>query len=182
MGRPSGCGRKADAVATTEEMRNAYAIVGELVLIASALDYQLNRICISVLALIEAPMLEPVIATIDSSRKIEILKIYAAKIADPGWRKGLSDHVTAVEAVNKARNIAAHSVMTFEGGRHVLSSPAAAKLLKTIDLTTKTARKVDIAELQNAIRKGEAALGSGENLLENFRRLNAERERRIGLK
>ena len=161
-----------------DEAKRAYAIVGELVLIASALDHQLNHICISVLALTESPMLESVVASIDSARKIEILRGYATKITSAQWKMGLKDHADAVEAVNRARNIAAHSVMLFEDGKPVLHSPAAAKLFKAIDLKSKTAAKTNIGTLERAIRKAEVALSSGGNLLKNFERVAAERERR----
>lgn len=158
-----------------EETRRACAIVGELVLIASALDHQLNRICISVLALTESPMLGPVVASIDSTRKIEILKAYATKITAPEWMKALKAHAEAVEDVNRLRNTATHSVLSFQGGKAVLSSSSAAKLFRSINLTTKTAEKVSFSKLEAAIKKGEAALGTGVDLLENFERVAAER-------
>ena len=161
-----------------KKVRRACAIVGELVLIASALDHQLNHICISVLALTQSPMLEPVVASLDSARKVEILKAYASKITAIEWKKALKAQAEAVEKVNRSRNIAAHSVMSFENGEPVLTSPAAAKLFKSIDLATKTAEKIRFTELEEAIKGAEAALGSGMKLLENFSRVEAERKRR----
>lgn len=161
-----------------EETKRAYALVGELVLIAAALDQQLNRICIAVLALVDSPMLEPLVASVDSARKIEILKAYATKITAKQWKKGLNDHARAVEAVNRWRNIAAHSVMAFDNGKAVLEAPAAAKIIKTLDLTTKKAEKVDLGKLEDAIHKGEAAYNAGITLLQNFERVRAARARR----
>jgi hypothetical protein len=157
-----------------EEAQRAYAIVGELILIASALDNQLNRICISALSLTESPMLEPVVASLDSARKIEILKAYASNLTAMDWKKGLKAHAEAVEVVNRARNIAAHSVMSFRDGKITLHSPAAAKLLKSIDIASKTADRVDIQELAAAIKNGEVALGSGIDLLGKLERVAAE--------
>jgi len=160
-----------------EETKRACAVVGELILITSALDNQLNQVCISVLALADSPMLEPLVASIDSARKVELLKAYASKITSAAWKKGLKDHAEAVEVVNRARNVAAHSTLSFQDGRAALHSIAAAKLFKSIDLKTKTTERIDLSELEKAIRKGEATLASGVNLLENFKRIAAERER-----
>lgn len=161
-----------------EAYREMYAAVGELVLIATALDHQLNHVCIALFELPVAPMVEPVVASLNSPRKIEMIKARAALINAPDWKKGFKSHVEAVEAVNRARNSAAHSVMSTRDGRPVLASPAAAKLLKTIDLKTKTTSVIVLEDLRSSIRRGEAALGSGQNLLDNLERLRAERQRR----
>ena len=161
-----------------EAVHRACAIVGELVLIASALDVQVNHVCISVLALTNSPMLEPIVATIDSPRKIEILRAYAAKIDAPQWRSALKKYVKSVEAVNKSRNIAAHSVISFQDGEAVLTSPAAAKLLKSINLADRTGEKLSFTKLERAIRKAEETLGTGVNLIANFDRVAEERARR----
>ena len=51
--------------------KEAYATVGELVLIASALDDLLNE---TVLDLGQAVLIVPVVATLEAVRKIELLK------------------------------------------------------------------------------------------------------------
>lgn len=163
---------------TEATARHAYSVVGELVLIASALDSQLNKICIATLDLKASVLLEPAIGSIDSARKIEILKTYASKLKAAGWKKGIIKHAEAVENINRWRNIAAHSVISFHRGRVALISPAAAKLLRSIDIASKSASKVDLEDLEQAIRRAEAALGSGENLLKNLERVNQERDRR----
>lgn len=165
-----------------EEARRACEIVGELVLIASALDHQLNHICISVLSLVESPLLESVVASIDSARKIEILKAYAGKITAQEWKKAIKAHAEAVEEVNRLRNTAAHSVLSFRNGKSVLSSPSAVKLLKSIDIATRTAELVSLDKLAAAIKKGEAAHASGVKVLENFQRVAAERKKRFPAK
>jgi hypothetical protein len=170
---------RAKSITTEDdEIRRAFGIVGELVLMASALDYQLNQICISVLPLTPSPMLEPVVASIDSSRKVEILKAYASKIRAPDWKKAIRSHAKAVEEVNRWRNIAAHSVMSVRAGRPVLFSPAAAKLFRAIDLSSKTAERIDLARLEQAIITAEKAHAGGVNLLQNFDRVATERARR----
>lgn len=161
--------------AERQEARRACAIVGELVLTASALDHQLNRICISALALVECPMLEPMVASLDSARKIEILRAFSTKIAAPQWRKAIRDHAETVEKVNRARNTAAHSVLSFQKEKAVLSSPAAAKLLRSIDLTTMSADRISLGKLEAATRAAEKALGVGENLLMNLRLVATKR-------
>src|SRR5260370_35977333 len=46
--------------------RAAYGVVGELVLLATALDHQLNHVLIQVLHLVDSPMLEAVVATLET--------------------------------------------------------------------------------------------------------------------
>jgi DNA-binding XRE family transcriptional regulator len=81
---------QADSVAT-ERFRAAYAVVGELVLLTTALDHQLNHILIQVLHLADSPMLEAVIATLDINRKIEMLKARAKHISSATWKKKSTD-------------------------------------------------------------------------------------------
>jgi hypothetical protein len=50
---------------------------------------------------------------------------------------------------------------------------AAAKLLKGIDIESKSLRSTTINELKEAIKVGEATLGMGVDLEENFKRFNA---------
>ena len=164
-----------------EAYREMYAAVGELVLIATALDFQLNQICIALFELPAAPMVEPVVASLNSSRKIEMIKARAAHFSAKDWKQGLKSHVEAVEAVNRARNNAAHSVISIRDGRPVLTSPAAAKLLKTINLATKKAEVIQTEDLRSSIQRGEAALGSGQSVLENLEKLRDVRQRRAGL-
>jgi hypothetical protein len=67
--------------------RAAYGAVGELVLLATALDHQLNHVLIQVLHLADSPMLEGVVATLDAVRKIEMLKERSKFIAQARWQK-----------------------------------------------------------------------------------------------
>lgn len=55
--------------------------MGELVLIANALDYQLNHVLIEILHLTDSPMLEAVVATLVTVNKIEMLKERSKHIA-----------------------------------------------------------------------------------------------------
>lgn len=164
-----------------DEHRRAYALVGELVLLASALDYQLNHVLIAMLGLEPSPMLEPVVASLDSNRKIAILKQFAGTIKAKQWTDALKLHLNKVDDVNRVRNLAAHNLLTFEDGVHGLWSPAATKLLASIDFMKRAPKKIPLARVEEAVRKGEVALGSGQNLIENLARVNAERQRRKGL-
>jgi hypothetical protein len=158
--------------------KDAYATVGELILITNALDYQLAEVVINVLNLGSALMLMPVIATLDPSRKVEILKGWAAHISQPEWKKGVIKFVEKVERVLKYRNIACHTQPILENGEWTLKPFAAAKLLKNIDIKSKTLKAVTIKELREAVSIAESALGTGVNLVENFQRANAELAKR----
>jgi hypothetical protein len=64
----------------TPDHSKTYAVVGELVMVANAIDHLLSNVLITVLSLETSPLLEPVIATLDPSRKIEMLKNRAKHI------------------------------------------------------------------------------------------------------
>lgn len=69
------------------EWKEACAVVGEVVLIYTALGHQLNLIVIEVMHLAQSPMLESVVATLDARQKIEMLKNRAAHIKQKDWKK-----------------------------------------------------------------------------------------------
>jgi hypothetical protein len=158
--------------------KEAYATVGELVLIASALDDLLNEVVVTVLDLGQAVLIVPVVATLEAVRKIELLKERANHISQAAWKKSLKGFLDKVEKVFKARNIACHTVPVLNNGNWTLKPIAAAKLMKKLDLKTKTIPHVSVADLRSAITAGEAALGEGVNLIENFKRVSAEKARR----
>jgi hypothetical protein len=155
-----------------------YAIVGELVLIASALDYQLAEIMVEVLNMGPSPMIMPVVLTLDAARKVEILKRRAGLITSDDWKKGLIRHVEKVERVFKQRNIACHMPPMLQDGKWTLRPLAAAKLFRSIDLDKKTLEGFKVGDLAEAIALGEVALGEGAKVLENCQRANAELEKR----
>ena len=162
--------------------RAAYAVVGEFVLVTNALDYQLNHVLIQVLPLTDSPMLEAVIATLDTASKIELLKERSTHIAQPNWRKPVSSYLEKLERISEWRNIACHTALIPDNTHGAVFAPAAAaKLLKSLQIgEDPTARRIPIAELKSAITLGESALGEGQNLIENFQRFNAERVKRFG--
>ena len=76
--------------------RDACAQLGEIILLSTALDYQLTGVVIEVMHLEESPMLETVVATLDSRQKIEMVKARARKLTSPDWQKALLDYVVSV--------------------------------------------------------------------------------------
>lgn len=164
---------------TPEEInRKAYAIVGELVLTSNALDYLLTDAVIAVMDLEHTPLLFPVVHTLDPSRKIEMLKSRAKLVEKPDWRKGIEAFTDKVEAVFKFRNIACHATPKLEDGKWFLTGLSAAKIFKNIDLEEKVAKPTPIEDLQAAIKVAEDALGKGQNVVNNFKNLNAEMRKR----
>jgi len=162
--------------------RAAYAVVGELVLLSTALDHQLNHVVIEVLPLTGSPMLESVVATLDMVRKIEMLKARASHIHKQEWRKPVLSYLDKLERVSKWRNLACHNVLIPDEKHGAVFAPAAAaRLLKSLQLGEEpVSKRTPIDDLKPILRLGEEALGAGENLIQNFRKANAERERRHG--
>lgn len=161
-----------------EDTTKVYAIVGELVLIASALDYQLAEIMVAAVNLGSSPMILPVIFTLDAARKAEILKRRAELITADDWRKNLIRHVEKVERIFRYRNLACHTPPRLENGKWILKPAAAAKMLKEIDLDTKTLDGFKIEDLREAITLAEETYANGLKIVENFQRTAAEFEKR----
>jgi hypothetical protein len=162
--------------------RSAYCVVGELVLLANALDHQLNHVLIQILHLVESPMLEAVVATLDTVRKIEMLKERSKFIAQSRWQKPVVAYVDKLERIWKWRNIACHTPLIPDDKHGATFVPtAAAKLLRTLQFgKDPVAKRVPYGELKSAITLGESALADGLALIENFQKLNAERLKRFG--
>jgi hypothetical protein len=151
-------------------------------MIDRALDHQLNHVLMNVLPLTESPMLESVVATLDTARKIEMLKARSKHITQPAWSKPLQSYLDKVERVAKWRNIACHTALIPDTDHGAVFAPAAAaKLLKSLQLSDNpTARRIPVSEVEQAIRIGESALGAGQNIIENFQKANAARVQRFG--
>jgi transcriptional regulator with XRE-family HTH domain len=162
--------------------RAAYAVVGELILITTALDYQLNHVLIQVLHLTDSPMLESVIATLELNRKIEMLKARARHIRQPAWRKAVLTHLDKLERISRWRNIAAHTALIPDDEQGAVFAPAAAaKLLRSFQVDEEPlASRVPISDLRPIIKLAESALYEGQNIVQNFLKANAERARRFG--
>jgi DNA-binding XRE family transcriptional regulator len=163
------------------QFRAAYGVVGELVLLATALDHQLNHVLIQVLHLADSPMLESVVATLDMNRKVEMLKARSKHISNKRWQQALQAYLDKLEQVSSWRNIACHTALIPDEKHGAVFAPAAAaKLLKNLQLgESPTAKRIPIADLPPKIKLGENALFDGQELLQNFERLNAERTKRF---
>jgi DNA-binding XRE family transcriptional regulator len=160
---------------------SSYRIVGELILLSNALEFQLNHALMQVLHLTESPMLEPVIATLNIVRKIEMLKVRSKHIAQQNWRKPLASYLDKLEVVWKWRNLACHTPLIPDEKHGAVFAPAAAaKLLKTLRLEDSSIERTPIAKMKDAIAIGERTLAEGEAIIQNFQRLNSEREKRFG--
>jgi transcriptional regulator with XRE-family HTH domain len=168
--------------AQNARFRAAYGVVGELILITTALDYQLNHILIQVLHLTESPMLESVIATLEMNRKIEMLKARSKHIQRPNWRTAVLSHLEKLERIWKWRNIAAHTALIPDDKDGAVFAPAAAaKLLKSFQVDEEpVANRTPISDLKPIIKLAESALYDGQKILLNFVKVNEERVRRFG--
>jgi hypothetical protein len=151
-------------------------------MIANAIDHLLTNVLIAVLSLEPSPLLEPVIATLDPSRKIEILKSRANHIINPAWKKSVTGFCDKAESVYKQRNIVCHTLAFLEGETWKFKPVAAVKLLNKLDLENMVAAEFPFNDIKAAITTGEAAFGAGASLLQNFARSNAELARRRALK
>jgi hypothetical protein len=153
--------------------KDACANVGELVLLYTALDHQLNLIIIEVMHLAPAPMLEAVVATLDPRQKIEMLKSRAGHVRQPDWKKAIKTHADRLERIAKMRNAACHTPMvpSKTDGRFEFAAAAATKLLKSMTVRSKddyTVDRLTLERVQEAIALGEKALGGGEQILFSF--------------
>jgi hypothetical protein len=168
------------AAGKDQEWKEAYAVVGEVVLLSTALDHQLNDVVIEALHLIRTPLLEPVVATLDCSRKIEILKGRIKHISKPEWRKGVESYLNAIERVMKVRNVVCHAplVETSDGIKFV--PWAANKALKLLDIENPNvpSGRTGWKEVVETVSLAERTLAQGEVLLTNFKRVNAKFQER----
>jgi transcriptional regulator with XRE-family HTH domain len=165
----------------TERFRDAYSVVGELVLLTTALDHQLNHVLIQVLHLADSPLLESVVATLDMAQKIEMLKARARHISNPRWHNALQTHLDKLEQVSSWRNIACRTALITDKEHGAVFVPAAAaKLLQHLHLgENPTSEKIPIAELTSKIKLGESAMSEGQLLIYNFEKMNAARLERF---
>jgi hypothetical protein len=170
---------------TKEQWKNAYATVGELVLLHTALDHQLNHIIIEVMHLSQSPMLEAVVATLDPRQKIEMLKSRAAHIRQPDWKKAVKTHADRLERVAKIRNAVCHTPMvpSTKVDGFEFAPAAATKLLKSMTVRSKhdfSVERLTLEHLEQAKLLAMKALGSGEDILVNFAKARSALEEKRG--
>lgn len=163
-----------------KELKEVFLAIGELVLFASTLDDLLSKAVISVLGLGKNPMLLPVVATLDPSRKIEILKEWSHHIKKAEWKNGLKVFTEKSEYIFKYRNIACHSLPVRVRGEWRLIGASAAKKLKGLKSDKSALASVSILDLRKAIESGVAAHAAGENVISNYQRVDEERVKKFG--
>ncbi len=152
--------------------KDACAVVGEVTLLYTALDHQLNHIIIDVMHLVHSPMLESVVATLDARQKIEILKNRGKHIREANWKKAVLTHADRLERVARIRNAVCHMpLIPIRGKSGFEFAPAAAsKILKSITIVEKdyTIERLTLERVREVVPLAEKALGGGEQLRENF--------------
>jgi hypothetical protein len=160
----------------------AYATIGELVVVTTALDRQLTQILITVFDLKESTLLEPVVATLDAVRKIEMLKRWGEHIRQSDWRKSLLNYLDSAEKVSGWRNTACHTLLVPAPDGPVFAPATAARLLKAIpkDGKPENEDRVSAEDLKGAIASAMQTLAEGDKLIENFKKMQTLRKERFG--
>jgi hypothetical protein len=158
--------------------KDACAVVGELVLLYTSLDHQLNHIIIEVMHLAPSPLLETVVATLDPRQKIEMLKSRAGHLRQPDWKKAIKTHADRLDRVAKIRNAACHTPMipSKKGEGFEFAPAAASKLLKSMTVRSKDDYAVDrltMVQMHEAVGLAEKALARGEDILMNFAKVRS---------
>jgi len=160
--------------------KDACANIGEIVLLSTALDYQLTGLVVEVMHLDHSPMLETVVASLDGRQKIEMIKARARKLTAQDWKKALLDYAEKVEKTNRVRNTAAHTALlpTKDGMGFEFAPAQASKILKSLMITGREydLQRVSLEDVINAVPTAEQALGDGQALMENFPRLRQARQ------
>ena len=148
----------------------------------TTLDEQLNHVLIAVLDLGAAEFLEGVVATLDLTRKIEILKrgVWLIESGHPTLAKDVSRYCEQVEDVRQKRDIACHTPSRLHGSDWIFVPVATAKWLKWFKEIDPRAGggipATKLSDLTAAIQKGNEALGLGGKIIETWSRLNAKRQ------
>lgn len=151
---------------------DGYALVGELILTASMIDYQLNKILIKAMHLHETELLEPVVASLDIQRKIEMLKKRADLFQNEKWKNKLKNLCEKAEYVQNRRNVACHSVPFLKDGTWYLVHVTAAKILKKIKSNGENPQMLMINDLKYAIETGREVFSLIQDALQNLTVLN----------
>jgi hypothetical protein len=160
------------------DWKEACAVVGEVVLLYTALDTQLNHIVIEVMHLTHSAMLESVVATLDPRQKTEILKSRAKHIRQKDWQKALKTHADRLERVARIRNGVCHAPL-IPGkvkGSFEFAPAAATKILKSVtfaDAKNYSLERMTIDQVRQIIPVAERALGDGENIRVNFAKIRS---------
>ena len=157
-----------------EQTKAFYATVGELVLHATTLDSLLNTLLIEMYQFSNSAWLEAIIGTLDAARKIEILKSHARSISYAKASKPIKEFLGKVEVVFKQRNIVCHTPPTYENGSWGFRPTTAAKMLSPSNIYSPKMIRESFNNLKAAISTADAALQAGWELIDFYRRTNAE--------
>ena len=160
--------------------KDACAHIGEIILLNTALDYQLTEVVIQAMHLEHSPMLETVVATLDSRQKIEMIKARARKLSAKDWKKALLDYVEKIENVARIRNTAAHTALIPSKSNDAFEfvPRQASKILKSMKIIGREydLDRVTLNDVRLAVPIAEQALGDGVEILAAFSRLRAAKE------
>lgn len=165
------------------DQRKIYAIIGELILVASTADHCLNRITIHLFVFHGSPYAHPVISILDASRKIELIKSRTEIIPDSDFNIEMKDVIRDIEYIYKMRNIACHSTLTYAESGHedddYLVSLQATKVFKAhrkkhLDKGRFIKGGTGINELQRAIDLNDTVVNLTNNLVNAMAKWNKE--------
>lgn len=167
----------------TDEKKEFYAAVGELILWTSTIDSQLTKAVILLYQLGASLMAENVIAEIPFQRKIALLHAYLKQIRNRDWSQKAKDWINKAEKVNGYRNITAHHILNYDKGKLVLVPAQATKVLKRIrNFNEANGPDIEPPKTLDDIREwmkiAEEVGNEGEEVISNFVELERERVRR----
>jgi hypothetical protein len=157
-----------------EQDKAFYATVGELVLLSTTLDALLNTLLIEMYRLGNSAWLDAIIGTLDTARKIEILKNQARLSGYAKVSKLTTELLDKVEVVIKQRNIVCHTPSTYENGSWGFRPTTLAKILNRSNIYSPRMIRDSFNNLKAAISTAQAALQAGAELIEYYKRRNAE--------
>lgn len=161
----------------SEEDKVFYATVGELVVISTTLDAQLNTLLMEMYQLGHSPgksaWLDAIIGTLDTARKIEIIRGSVRRNSYAKVSKPTKEFLDKMDIVIKQRNIVCHTPPTYENGNWGFRPTTAAKILHPSNVYSPTIIPELFNKLKTAIAAGHAALQIGSKLVEFHKQWNA---------
>ncbi len=155
------------------QMTEFCAAIGELILWASLIDGQLNRALVSMMALPQHAMVEPIVAQLDARPKAELLKKRAKIITNTDWRNKIKNWVERAEKANAKRNVVAHHGIRVVDGKILLHSDQLGKIMDSLDTTggtIKAGESKGLADIKEWIEQAKAAFEEGQNVVANLDR------------
>ncbi len=118
-------------------------------------------------------MLEPIVAELGARAKVDILRARSKHIKPVAWSQGITTWVNKVEKVNGYRNTVVHHQVAVSGGKLILHSVQARKLLKRIrGLKPAPAKTVD--DINQWVEAAKNAYQQGQDVLSNLDRFAEE--------